>query len=279
MDQIHPLSLLIGAVASLILGIVYEKRVSPWFDLRKLRQVLPVQDLPLKSSIRIRPSLEIIVAGSPKRSKRAYTHSCEVLALHKLYGKLHGLPVNISADYSETIQMVDANWILLGLRRNNPLSETMVNELMARTDLALVVSGGGEPYFRSSTANNEASFKCEHDGDRVTKDYGIIYRKTMGTGNIWLLCAGIHMYGTQAALEIALNPDFIRKIRKNRCTQFIQLVEVEVDKSGIMINPDIKWKTLPLICIEPSPSLLERASSLARSLASSAHNSRGHSSG
>ncbi len=279
MDQTKLFWMLLGALASLSLRIGYEKKISPWLDLRKLRQVLPVRDLPLKSSIRIRPSLEIIVAGNPQPSKRAYTHSCEVLALHKLYSKLHGLPINISADYSEKIQTMDANWILLGLRRNNPLSEAMVNELMSRTDLALVVTDGGEPYFRSSTANNQASFKCEHDGDRVTKDYGVIYRKTMGTGNIWLLCSGIHMYGTQAALEIALNPDFIRTIRKKRCTQFIQLVEVHVDKSGIMIKPDIEWKTLPLICIEPRPSFLERASSLARSLGSFAHKSRGHSSG
>ena len=99
--------------------------------------------------------------------------------------------------------------------------------------------------------DGEQELRCSHVHDeefesRVEKDYGIIVRIQGDNGNCLLLCGGIHMFGTQGALEVAISESFIRQVQQSRAKEFVQVVEVPVLKDGGSINREgLRWKELP----------------------------------
>jgi len=235
-----------------------KKRYIQWRFFRRIRWVLPVSDEVDDNTpiLYVKPSLEVIRSGAKGvKSKRAYTHSCETVALAKLSSFLDDLPMHISFDYQRDMGMQQENWLLLGLSRNNVLSKSLLTDLEGSpiSSISFVEPENDHYFFRDQDGNE---YKCKHKKDDnyesvVTSDHGIIYRKTMDNGAQVLLCGGIHMHGTQAALEVALSQEFQKEIQRRRCKEFVQMIHVRVLDDGLRINAaSIQWRGLPFTCLD-----------------------------
>jgi hypothetical protein len=250
-------------ILGLTLGFSFERAwefSEPWRRLRRFWYVLPVSRRHARQTISIRPSLEVLMSGqSRQKSKRAYTHTAEVVALQELDNILRGLPLNVDFDYHQKMDTRKGNWILLGTgaRTLNPLSNRVLAEIRSRPDLFLVTPEGECESFQDAMG---VRYECNHVpdstfGTRVTQDYGVIYRRIDENGDICLLCGGIHMHGTQAAAHVAFSHEFRAKVRGFH--QYLQLVKVRIEDDGLTISAPT-WKSLPFICIEREPTWIER---------------------
>jgi hypothetical protein len=247
------LYLIIGA----LLGFALERSndaITPRLRLRRLKYILPIINPADQRDIFIRPSIEVLTAGSGGRSKRAYTHSCETIALQTLSRVFHGLPINLIFSYNDFASTEYAGWILLGLsREKSKISESLFEQIKQETKIRVVKGQGTHQFIQDASGKQ---YKCQHVDDdefetKVTKDYGLIYRGVSNNGNAILLCGGIHMFGTQAAVEVALSEPFIERIRSAKSFAFAQVVEVAVRDDGITIDPgSIRWRDLPFVSVK-----------------------------
>jgi hypothetical protein len=242
------LYLVLGALFQFLLDLSY-KKVRPFIELRKLSNVLPLSSGNKTREIFIRASLEVLAAGGGEKSKRAYTHSSETLSLQLLTKILHGTPVMLKFQYEDTSH---GDWIILGLSRKSKISQVTIDEIKSRSGITIVKGEGSHQFF--SIPNGE-TYRCVHVPDPefetlVTKDYGIIYRSVNDQGNVLLLCGGIHMFGTQAAVEVAFSDAFIKHVRDSGAHEYAQIVEVSVLPDGLTIDPaSVKWRNLPFVVL------------------------------
>jgi hypothetical protein len=248
---------LIFIVAGIVLRSVYQALqayIYPRYRLRRLRRILPISDVSTQKDVLIRPSLEIQPAGMNGKSKRAYTHSSETIALQKIAEDLANLPLNLHFNYDVVAAEKYSSWILLGLSRKTILPKEIYDQLESETGIRVVKTTRGptfnHQFFRGPDGTE---YHCEHVPDpayesRVTKDFGLIYRSVLNNGASVLLCGGIHMYGTLAAVEVAFSEEFQKRAAKARNFRFAQIVEVQVREDGINIDrTSIKWKSLPFV--------------------------------
>jgi len=239
------------------LGVFFDrgyKKYEFWSQLRELIHVLPLNRDNQHGDIYIRPSLEILPGGGGGASKRAYTHAGEVIALQDLGRALHGTMAKLRFRYDERVDDPKADWIILGLsRKKTRIAQSIFDRMKEKYGIEVVKGSGSHQYFK---LKNGPEFRCKHAPDpiyesRVVTDFGIIYRARNGSGGLILLCGGIHMCGTQAALEVAISADFCRRVKQSKATEFAQIVEVPVLEDGITIDRDgIRWKDLPFVVLK-----------------------------
>lgn len=190
--------------------------------------------------------------GRNPSTYRRYVHSAEVLALQMITEKLSPLGVRFSYGGFYGSAASNRNLLLIGSDSNNPMSKTTLEFLTNRIDHAQP-DEGGHKYFQSGGVK----FECAHESvaggpDKVTRDVGVIVRRTLAEGNIILLLAGIHMHGTLAAAQVALNPAFQRRVLTHKYPSFAQLVRVRVLGDGCSIDPSSldEWMDLPFVNLE-----------------------------
>ena len=190
--------------------------------------------------------------GQNPSTYRRYVHSAEVLALQMITEKLSPLGVKFSQGGFYGGGGPNRNLLLIGSESNNQMSTTTLEFLKKRID-RVEPPGGGHKYFQCGGN----SFHCDHevgaDGlARVTRDFGVIVRRTLADGSIVLLLAGIHMHGTLAAAQVALNPAFQQRVLAHKYPSFAQLVSVNVLNDGCSIDVSSldTWKDLPFVNLD-----------------------------
>lgn len=247
---------IIGAVLGAIFGLVVERLKALYISrvqLRKFRHVLPLSKL-TGGVIHIRPSRDIIASGNGGKSKRAYTHSAETIALHQISRTVKHLPITLDFQYDD-IDTSDGNgWIIFGTsRRMSKLTNALIDHINMDFSIRIEKGVNSHGYFKSADGNE---YHCEHTSDdkyesRVTKDYGIIYRGAFDDGVLVLLCGGIHMFGTLAAVETAFSDKFIDRVKHDHASEYVQLVEVGVHEDGInIISESKRWEDLPFAMLK-----------------------------
>jgi hypothetical protein len=256
---------LIAALIALYMVEPFLKRKKQRKELDKLSWLFPVsQDNPkmhFKCSLKP-PSFFGSLAGEGglcdeffgrnPATYRRYVHSAEVLALHMITEKLSPLGVTFLHSGFYGGDESSGNLLLIGSESNTELSGTIMRFLRKRID-QVEPPGGGHKYFKCG----EHEYRCAHTNEtdglqRVTEDYGVIVRRTQTDGRIVLLLAGIHMHGTLAAAQVALNPAFQRRVLEHAYSSFAQLVHVRVlsDGASIDVNSLDDWTDLPFVRLE-----------------------------
>ncbi len=247
------LGVVVGNTIQFALGKVIDK----WEMRRKandLQNVLPISADNQNLSIALRPSLEVQKVGMNGKSKRGYTHSSEVIALQRLSKAIDGTPISLNFQYSSLNHNPMLDWIILGLSRKSEVQKELYSILEDKLGVFVVKVQSEIAYEHQYIRVGTEEYKCLHELDEeydslVVRDYGLIARIRLSTGNFVLLCGGIHMYGTQVALETAINPEFINFVKSKKAEEFCQIVEVSTRKDGLYIEPtSIRWKDLPFRC-------------------------------
>lgn len=243
------LGALLGAVV-LPLWHIGERRLS----LSRMSRVFPVSsernEWPI---IHLRASFDEVMYGEHPPTLRGYTHTGDVHGLLAIYKSFENLPVRLEFDYFTEIDRAMKNVVVIGASSRSEVSHELGRELYER---GIRVHGVDEHAYYRDRSGRE--YRCEHKktGRRaiVTKDVGILYRRNAQSGVGILLCGGIHTFGSQAAAEVALMPDFQRRVQKSGLAEFIQFITVDVidngDRAGLgIIRQSIRWDTLPLEAI------------------------------
>lgn len=204
--------------------------------------------------IHLRASFDELVAGSGPPTLRGYTHSGDVQAIMSIADFFDPLPAKIEFDYFPEIREGMRNVVVVGGSSRSDVSRDLTAELDRRG--VRTRGQNAHAYFKDKAGRE---YRCEHaETDRgviVTKDAGIIYRRTIDSGLTVLLCSGLHTFGSQAAATVALLPEFQRKVRNSRYKQFVQFVTVDVvasgDRAGLApVRQSLRWQDLPLEKIE-----------------------------
>lgn len=203
-----------------------------------------------KPLIHIRASFDEVVFGENPPTLRGYTHSGDVQAVVQIFRYFDDLPVELEFDYFPEIRPEMKNVVIVGLSSRSDVSRELGQMLY---DLGIRVRGEKQHAYYRDRAGGE--YRCEHrevDGRHITtKDAGIIVRRRTENGATILLCGGIHTFGSQAAVDVALSKPFQRLIRKRKLDEFVQFVTVDVQQGGsraglVAVRPSIRWKDLPL---------------------------------
>lgn len=234
-----------GAAFGTPLGILLEKTYQR-YKIRKefklIRNVFPVTND--DNEIEVKCSVTKTLSGKNPPSLRAYVHSAETLALQKVAKYLGDISIRLKFSSFYGRPQEGTNLLLIGSGAYNELSEEIMKEM---GELSYVRPSSSHAYF----AYKDKIFRCEHSTDdnrSVKKDYAVILRKPVWENKIVLLLAGIHMHGTQAAIEVAMSPSFQKRIRKSRNKYFVQLIEVNVANDGLSIALNgVRWTNLPFI--------------------------------
>lgn len=255
------MEILISALVGFLLEKLMRMAHRQW-ETWRLSHVFPIQGLFQHRPLMVRPSIEIQSGGGDPPSKRAYTHSGETEALQALHEAFDVTPISIELDYSENLKNTDHGWVFLGLSRTkSKLDKKIIEEISLNTGMELVKPSKGHMFFRDTHSGME--YHCEHIpddkfGTRVSVDYGLIYRGVTDNGVQFLLCGGIHMHATRAAIEVACSKEFVNRVKaacslmgrlqRKRCYGFFQLVQAVVSDDGIGISAkQTRWKDFGLI--------------------------------
>lgn len=238
--------------------------------LGRLRHVFPVSDVNMWKlisekdrtfSVRCSIVSPKLPEGDKPKTIRKYVHSAEVLALSRLMRELRPgfIALNMDNFYGNTSTFEDSNLLLLGLNRNNKLTESILLKLDKYTKgrVRYVQSRNGHPYF-SYKEDNANKKKCccdsvkEEQTQQVHKDCGVIIRAPRpGSNNkVVLILGGIHMHGTLAATILALDKKFQKSVKKEK--YFVKLIEVSVPDGINVENQNInseKYQLVPISTI------------------------------
>lgn len=243
-------------VAGVLGALLFAYYIEPWIKhkqlLKRLEEIawlFPIsQDKPemhFKCSLKDKDFF-----GSAPPTYRKYVHSAEVLALQKLSENLSPLGVHLLPDAFYGSLDRSANVLLLGSDANVEMSKTILDGIKKHIGYEVPPSGEGHRYFTSGSEK----YCCKHiqgaDGmARVIEDYGVIVRRTLSNDHVVLLLAGIHMHGTLAAAEVALNPAFQKRVLERKYTNFAQIVHTKVLENGTSLDMNSleDWKTLPFV--------------------------------
>lgn len=178
-------------------------------------------------------------------SLRQYVHSAEAIALIKVTDALHACSVELDVSQFYDYPTEAKSHLLIGSNAHNELSKKLLSDL---GHMKYVPNSAGHSHF---LYKNEPMI-CNHEDTKVTRDYGVIVRRSYH-GNQWkLLLAGIHMHGTLAAAEVSLLEEFQERVRASGLKCFAQLVEIEVAPDGLGVPIDqVKWKNFDLVELKP----------------------------
>ena len=239
-------------------------------DFRLLARVLPIQSSFLQlasyflypghahktTRLAIRPSITRKYEGDirgDKRTLRAYLHSAEAEQLIQLMKSIAPLPIEFALITGEAIPAGEKNLIIVGGDYHNAAAKSLIEKL-SDLEIRFLPPKLGQAHERLYYRGIE--FGCtlnkvnasEGQIDVVKKDVGLIYRCRSSTGMEILMCVGIHMHGSAAALAVALSPGFQSEIAKQQLKEFVQLVEVGVLSDGLSVDwGSIRWKKKFLI--------------------------------
>lgn len=238
--------------------------------LASLRTVFPIPAIPFlnhlfdyvadrpRTQLNVHCSLVKKEDGSSPPTFRAYVHSAEVLGLAELISKLSRLGVEVDVKLDQEVNR-NVGTILIGSDANLAASGDILKGLPGiiwdrgpnrHTQIKWTQEGKEE----SLLCSHEATITFENkDGslttaNRVTRDFGLIVRKQSQDDTDVLLLAGIHMYGTLAALVTALEDGFRNEVRKFNNRHFVKLVEANVAKNGLDLSSDpVRRSRFPLV--------------------------------
>jgi hypothetical protein len=204
--------------------------------------------------IHLRASFDELLNGTNPPTLRGYTHGGDVQAIMSIASFFDPLPVTIEFDYFPEIREGMKNVVVVGASSRSDISRDLNAELHQRN--IRIPGTDSHAHFRDKAGNE---YRCSHQdsakGALVTKDAGIIYRRTIDSGLAILLCAGLHTFGSQAAATVALMPEFQKMVRRSGFKQFVQFVTVDVvssgDRAGLApVRQSLRWNDLPLEKIE-----------------------------
>ena len=223
--------------------------------LRLLKHVFPLEpEGSGQVKIHVRASLDEIEFGRNPATMRGYTHCCDVHAVTLVHQTFEHLPAEVEFDYFPEIGTDMKNILIIGCSSRSSVSNELGRELKRRH---IRVSGNKQhAYFRTPSG---IEYHCEHaevaNRTIVAKDAAVIMRRKTEGGKTILLCGGLHTQGSLAALEVALLPEFQKRVRGRKLKQFIQFVTVdgivEGPKAGLgILRQSIAWKNLPLVDLD-----------------------------
>ena len=247
----------IGAV----LGWLVDRAAAKLLASRKRRQLAFV--FPISESdheIPVRCSVIKKIDGQYPSTFRAYVHSAEAIAMQNISREFArcGLHLGIGGFYAEGASEDHRNLILLGSdERFNPYCGELLQDL--GTDIRHVPGNGSHKHFeyRKNSGDPWQELRCDpcqagEDGTKFTKDYGLIIRKRLTADSNVLMCAGIHMHGTLAAVQVALDSAFQDEVKKCGFAFFVQVIKVAVRKDGLSLaNDGVSWKDYDLKELRP----------------------------
>lgn len=249
-------TLIFGAVAGALVSIVIEKlirAITGRIRLRSLQYVLPLSPENQMNEIFIQPSFVVLGGGKGGQSKRGYTHTPEVEAIVQLILETIGTQIKLNFRYLDDTTRRDSDWIVLGLSAAySNLTDGATDTMRERFGVRICKPPEADKGHASIHLGNDV-FSCTHVedheyGSRVACDYGIVCKMRLNHGRMMLICGGIHMFGTQAALETALSPEFISRVSGHRCSEFLQIVRAPVKKDGLFLDRSaVIWKTYPFV--------------------------------
>lgn len=204
--------------------------------------------------IHVRASLDELEFGSNPPTLRGYTHSGDILAVMDIMEHFRGLPAKIDFDYFSEIKEMMRNVVIIGGSKTSDISRDISKELITR---GYRRDGDAAHAYYLDPSGKE--YHCEHivhDGKNiVSKDAGIIYRTRSDNGCEILFCGGLHTFGSQAAVAVALSKDFQKKVRETKARSFLQFVTVEIATDGpraglALKRQSIRWREFPLVELE-----------------------------
>ena len=261
-----------GVIGALLLLYWIEprlKRSRRHRELEQLSWLFPIskEDPKLLFKCSLKPRAEFAVTtkdadlseeffGRKPPTYRRYVHSAEALALQRMTGWLSSRGVELLPDafYGDTER--STHLLLIGSEANLDMSGQILQIMKKRINYEGESEGENRhKYFECG----DVKYACKHsaalssDGlQRVTEDCGVIVRVTLSDNTIVLLLAGIHMHGTLAAAEVALNPAFQHRVLQHRYASFAQLVRVKVSRNGTSIDRNSleEWRELPFVRLD-----------------------------
>ncbi|MFZ6757531.1 hypothetical protein ACO0K9_09915 [Undibacterium sp. Ji50W] len=215
-----------------------------------------------EQKIVVRTSLVPRTEGHGEKTLRYYTHTAELLALQEITAHLSKHNVHLDTTHFYSDDVVSEYVVLLGSTTNTSLSGVMLGKTIESTEMTIRELGDDVKwnFFKASAGkHSEITIKgnphtCKHDDSQVKIDFGLIVRRTRPNGGVILLVAGIHAYGTYAAANVALRPDFQKFVRSQKVTSFAQLVKVEVRNGKEISNAAINWEKKDFVVIDPLKS-------------------------
>jgi len=228
-----------------LLRVVFPIREVNWWDhLFEYARGRP------RAQLQVRCSLIKKVDGHNPSTYRAYVHVAEVDELVRMVKELvkWGIEVDYKIDCSIDTEV---GAVLIGSDSNLQMSGSILDNLGPSVEW---VKGEGKHAIVKWKRGEESPLSCSHDAfayvdektddkklietERVSKDYGLIVRKEMDDGVDVLLCAGIHMHGTAAALRTVLQKGFQQEVSKAKYSHFVKVVKASVDVNGLSLAID-----------------------------------------
>lgn len=245
------LIVLVGYLAHTLLGFVQDLRglglarcVFPvaelkWWQklLRHLTSSVANTEKLDKQTVVIRASLVKRVEGARPKTLRYYTHTPEMLALGDISTALAAHNVTLSSEHFYATDTQAKYLLLLGSGAKTKLSGRMLVAMGENVDWNAKTPGE-----HTIITLYGRQYKCNETGENVDKDFGLIVRRVKPDGDVCLLLAGIHSFGTYAAARVALDRKFQRFVREKNVDSFAQLVEVDIIDGCEVPRRDIKWE-------------------------------------
>ena len=152
------------------------------------------------------------IFGKNPSTFRKYVHSAEALALQMITEYLSPLGVRfVETGFYAGSTGRSGNLLIIGGGKNNELAKQIVNDL--QNVIIFEQRRGKHSIFRY----DDKIYGCKHENkifsmNAVTRDHGIIVRRTRTDKSVVLLLAGIHMHGTLAAAQVAIKEKFKRRV-------------------------------------------------------------------
>lgn len=209
------------------------------------------------SRLAIRSSITKKVEGDVLNdlpTRRAYLHSAEVEQICKLIRAIAPFPIEARLITAEGPDPDDQHIVIVDGSYHNATAIGLMKRLN-RVGIHLVPGQLGRDH--AHYTYNDRRFGCsmtyfdDLEGRKIpiiTHDSGLIYRCRTDNGAEVLLCVGIHMHGSAAALATALSSDFQKEVEKRGLLDFVQFVEVNVLADGISVDwSSISWDPALLI--------------------------------
>jgi hypothetical protein len=201
-----------------------------------------------RARLQVRTSLVKAVGGTNPATYRAYVHVAEVDELVKMVKQLAAMGVEV--DYQPDCSIdTGVGAVLIGSDANLHMSGSILKNLGPNIDWKQEIGAHAVITWKRG---NEEPLKCDHapyvyidetnqtpvTTKRVSEDYGIVVRKEMDDGVDVLLCAGMHMHGTAAALRTALQKGFQQEVKRTGCGHFAKVLKAHVDENGLSLAVD-----------------------------------------
>ena len=197
-------------------------------------------------------------ADNRRLSTRWYAHSSEVNSIIALAESLARIPLDITYQSKESDTAIrnptgTTNIVSLGGSYFNKLTQQPKIDNLLKEKFGLSLEKNPEDNCERYTVRRKGQtleLKCYHVEDdkrgyKIKSDIGFVCRFRFDGYNV-LMCRGMHSLATAGSLELAMNPDFQKLLRKKRALEFIQFVRVQAQdglyflrEGGVEIEGDL----------------------------------------